>query len=301
MSLLRYLDESPRWLLVRGHTDRAKKVLQKAAHYNGVSFSSDQHLDCMLADIQNETINEKKAPVGSNENISYTKRFQRCISGILVLFRTPRLRQIVLLIYIDFFVVSMVYYGISLNGVNYGVNPFLYMVISGVSEIPAYTLSAPLIAKFGRRLPITWCFLICGGAIVSLAFVPNNDSTWGLTIFLVTVGKMFISVVYQVLYLYTMELLPTEVRLTGLGTTGCVSRIGSIFCPYVTELLGVSYPWLPSLLFGGFSIVAGLTNLGLHDTLGAPMPDTVEDVENYRKTRTPNEDDKTSELQKIKI
>ena len=39
----------------------------------------------------------------------------------------------------------------------------------GLVELPAYTLNAPLVAKFGRRLPSAGCFFVCAAA---LAFLP---------------------------------------------------------------------------------------------------------------------------------
>ena len=64
------------------------------------------------------------------------------------------------------------------SGANFGVNPFLYMIISGASELPAPIATIPRIAKIGRRLTVTWCFFFCGGAIASLSFIPKNDSEY---------------------------------------------------------------------------------------------------------------------------
>jgi len=42
-------------------------------------------------------------------------------------------------------------------------------------------------------------------------------------------------------------------------------------------------PWLPGLLFGGLSTAAGLISLLLPETLGRPLPQTIEDIEQWYK------------------
>ena len=44
---------------------------------------------------------------------------------------------------------------------------------------------------------------------------------------------------------------------------------------------------LPMILFGSFGIVGGLCTLVLPDTVGFPLPNTFEDVENIKKNSKP--------------
>ena len=74
-----------------------------------------------------------------------------------------------------FIVASTVYYGLSLNAVNFNLNPYNYMIFNGIIEIPAYTLVIPIIAKAGRVIPTTIFFVICGITIMVLAFIPSGE------------------------------------------------------------------------------------------------------------------------------
>ena len=48
-------------------------------------------------------------------------------------------------------------------------------------------------------------------------------------------------------------------------------------------------PWFPNVLFGVLCLVAGGLTLLLPETLGRPLPLTVEEVENWTRTLTPEE------------
>ena len=68
----------------------------------------------------------------------------------------------------------MVFYGMSINGVNFSADPYIYMALGGLMEIPSYTLTAAIIQKFGRRIPTAIGYLISGAAILALAFIPAS-------------------------------------------------------------------------------------------------------------------------------
>jgi len=46
-------------------------------------------------------------------------------------------------------------------------------------------------------------------------------------------GKMFISVTFSCIYVYSSELFPTEVRNVGLGTASMCARVSSMASAYV--------------------------------------------------------------------
>ena len=62
-----------------------------------------------------------------------------------------------------------------------------------------------------------------------------------------------------------------------------VSRIGSIASPYVLYLGDVTFFQLPFLVFGSFALLAGVSTLLLPDTLGAKLPQTMEEGEAFGK------------------
>ena len=83
------------------------------------------------------------------------------------------------------------------------------------------------------------------------------------------------SAVFQLIFLYTAELFPTLIRNTALGFSNTASGIGSIGAPFVIGLGGI----IPLIAMGSLAILGGLTGIVLPETLGRPLPHSLEQVE----------------------
>ncbi|MPC92480.1 hypothetical protein E2C01_087571 [Portunus trituberculatus] len=68
-----------------------------------------------------------------------------------------------------------VYFGLSLSGAIISDNPFLYMVLSALMEVPAYTLTIPLVRRLGSKGPLSSFFLTSGVVLLALAFTPSGQ------------------------------------------------------------------------------------------------------------------------------
>ncbi|CAL4250050.1 unnamed protein product, partial [Meganyctiphanes norvegica] len=150
-------------------------------------------------------------------------------------------------------------------------------------EAPAYSISAPIISRFGRRAPVASGFLISGIALLSLPFIPPGIS-W-LVMLLALVGKLCISASYQMAYVYVTELMPTVVRQQGVGYLGLGARIGSFISPFIIEALVTYVSWGPSVVFGVGSLLAGIITFTLHETKNLPLPDTIENLEEIMNSK----------------
>lgn len=63
-----------------------------------------------------------------------------------------------------------------------------------------------------------------------------------------------------------------------MGFVSTMSRIGSMAAPAVL-ILDEIMPALPSIIYGGSAVIAGLIAFMLPETLNIPLPETIEDVE----------------------
>lgn len=72
----------------------------------------------------------------------------------------------------------MVYFGLSLSGEYLSSDPYLYMVLTGLVEVPAYTLMIPVVTNYGRRSTIIVFFLLSGFMLLFQPFIPEGWC-WG--------------------------------------------------------------------------------------------------------------------------
>ncbi|KAK3778755.1 hypothetical protein RRG08_013026 [Elysia crispata] len=256
------LPESPRWLLQRGKTEEAARILQSVANKNGVKLTEKFK---SLEDVEIE---------GDKESIwqMFTHR--------VLLTRS-------LIVFFNWFVASMVYYGLSLNVGDLSGNIYLNFFLSAVVELVSYLCLLALLDRLGRKF---WqCFsMILGGVACIATMFPvmygGEDIQW-VTVALSLVGKFGGSAGFVVIYLYTAEIFPTVMRNSGMGLCSLCARIGGILAPYIGDLnvivdgdLGIA---LPLLIFGSLSVTAGLLVIFLPETSHKVLPDTVEDAKNF--------------------
>ncbi|XP_064084162.1 organic cation/carnitine transporter 2-like [Macrobrachium nipponense] len=189
---------------------------------------------------------------------------------------TVHIRIVTLVMTLCFCVSSLVFHGLTLSSKNFDINIFAYIIVGGLAEVPAYSLSAVIVDKFGRRKPLSICFFVCGVSLVAIVVSPQ-DITW-LIMLLAMVGKLGIASAGQMIYLYLSELYPTEYRLQGMGVAILAQRLGSMMGPVIISVISPLSWWGPSAVMGAVTLLASVATLALPETLGAVLPDTLGDL-----------------------
>ncbi|XP_070567620.1 organic cation transporter protein-like [Ptychodera flava] len=262
------LPESPRWLLSKGKSEKAEKVIRECAKYNGVNVPDEVYEE--IRGQKKEVEVEVEADRGS----------------FVDLFRLPNMRAKSFNIFYNWFTNSFVYYGLSLNTSNLGGNDFLAAFISAAVEVPAYIMSLFILdSPLGRRWSLSLTLLVGGIACLSTLFVPACDTSleW-LGITLSMTGKFAISASFAIVYVFSAELYPTPVRNIGMGISSMCARIGGILAPQML-LLGNLWEPLPLVVFGSTAVIAGLLTLLLPETLNKKLPETLEEGEAFGKKK----------------
>ncbi|XP_071800949.1 organic cation transporter protein-like [Asterias amurensis] len=260
--------ESPRWLLSKGKTAEAEKIVRKAAKINKVKIPESVFQDEPLETKDEEQV---KASVGR----TYT---------FFDLLRYPNMRKKAILIYFIWLSNNLVYYGLSFFSEDLGNDPYFSFFLAGAVEVPAYIVCQLLLGRIGRKWLICIFMTIGGVSLLCAMAIPTDMAT--VTLVIAMIGKLCISGSYAIVYLYAIELFPTPVRNVGVGMGSFVSRIGSIASPYVLYLGDVTFFQFPFLVFGSFALLAGVSTLLLPDTLGAKLPQTMEEGEAFGKNMT---------------
>jgi MFS family permease len=141
-------------------------------------------------------------------------------------------------------------------------------------QLPGYvyvilTLERP---AFGRKNSMCMFLVLSGLALFTHPLLPPTFPRARVAIAIL--GRFAANCSYTILNLFSAEQFPTVVRGVGMGGCVVVSRLGTMLAPYIL-LLGRYAP----CLFGAAALVSGLAALCLPETLGQPMPETLQDGE----------------------
>ena len=99
-------------------------------------------------------------------------------------------------------------------------------------------------------------------------------------------GKFLISASFCIIYVFSAELYPTEVRTIGVGCGSMIGKVGGFAAPLLIEVQNIDgFSWLPQTIFGVSSILSGIWCLYLPETKGLPILNTIEEAEQFHSKR----------------
>lgn len=253
------IDESVRWLLSQRRNEEALRILEKAARINKRRLPSVA-LEKLIEGNGNTktTTDEKSFPLWKAMNIFKARIF---ICSIL------------------WFSNVLVYFGMSLNSVLLGGDKYINFILVAAIEIPGVFLPLVTMDRFGRRYSICGCLLVTGVAVMTTLFIGEDMRT--LNLFLYLIGKLAITASFTILYFYTAEIFPTNVRSTLLSFCSTLGRFGSMIAP-MTMYLAKYFPQAPSILFGVCALLSGVLSLLMPETKATALPDTIEEAQNFK-------------------
>jgi len=241
------IPESPRWLMSHGKNVKATEVIKRAARLNK---------------LPSPDLLPEKISTSVNQGVS------ALVTNKILLIR-------LLLMSFNWTVITLCFYGLSLNSANTG-DLFLSMAAMAAVEIPAYLAALVLMEFSGRRNILFFCQLLAGFSCVIAGFIPTDYYYPKLILSLF--GKMGASAGFAVVFVYTAELFHTSVRNSAVGLCSMVARIGALLAPTIAGLDSV-LPVLPFLIMGGGATMAGCCAFFLPETRGLLLPESLEEAE----------------------
>lgn len=268
---LPFVSESPRWLLVRGRTKEALQVLNRFATLNGKKKLPD---NLCLAN-----------PCGSKEDETNTTNNQES------LWSTKWAANRMVTVMLSGFGVGFVYYGIQLNVENLNFNLYISVTLNALMEIPAVLIATFLLGFTNRRLLFSVSTYIAGVSCLLCTFLSGKSSNsskaqkvggnWTQLI-IEAIGFMGASTAFDILYVYCVELFPTNVRNFSVSMLRQALMLGASMAPLLV-VVGRLSPSLSFLVFGLLSICSGVMTLWLPETRNAPLYETLKQQEEEEK------------------
>ncbi|XP_076443492.1 organic cation transporter protein-like [Babylonia areolata] len=296
--LIFFLEESVRWLVANGRVEHAERILKKAAAQNKVSqvdvlnvFRTKvlrQHTSDEGHDLKNgasEVPGEHPNSLLGSHSASGDKE-DLPKYGITDFFRHKHVFICTVINGFAWAVNAVTYYGLSMTSVTLADNMYLGFFLSTVVELPS-VVAFILIERFGRKRICDIFHIVAGLSLlasVTLSSLAGDNQASNIAgLILNLVGKFAISGSFAVLFLYTPEQFPTNLRNASLGVASMTGRVGAMIAPY-SRTLSRHFPWAPGTIFGVLCLLMPVCMRLLPETCGRELPQTITDMELYIST-----------------
>lgn len=239
------LPESIRWLMINGYREKAMAIIRKATKNRTTAILSENEENDGPNDANHEaSLNEELITDtgGADEQATHLNRdrLSSSTTGSDALKTTNIFNSNVMMIRVAicsacWMTNTFVYFGLSLNVVTFDGNKYINFILVVLAEIPSIFATYFLIERLGRRWSFGGSMLVCGLACIASTLAPNTVPAIGLSLYIL--AKCSITVSFTVLYVYTAEMFPTNLRHSLLSFCSMVGRIGAIIAPQTPLLV----------------------------------------------------------------
>ncbi|XP_023140305.2 solute carrier family 22 member 13-like isoform X1 [Amphiprion ocellaris] len=253
-----FIPESARWLLNRGRTEEAKKLIIKAA-----------------------AINKRPIPDSLLEEIKVTNTVND--GGIKLIFGSRLLARYFFIVSLAWFSLNLSIYSLYFDMASLGLSIFVTQLLFGVFEVPALLLSMWLLEILGRKILFTAVLLIGGLCSMLILAVPESYAIASTC--LAVASRVCMIFMASVCAVYMQELFPTSVRQSATALGSIAGRAGSIVAPLL-NMLSVYHWAIPISILSSFTIISGALGLLLPETRNKELPETASDAEGNRSKTT---------------
>jgi len=255
------LPESPRWLISRNKKEKVLRILDHAAKVNRQHLPINRILEA----------DKKDEKLASDSDLK--------TATILDLFWPPTILVRSSIMFLNWMVTTMCYYGLTSAASTLTPDLYLNYSLAILVEIPAHFAALLLLDRLGRKPVLGYSQLLAGVTCIAAGFVTSPGLRW-LQITLSLIGKFGATASFAIVFVYTAEMFPTEIRSTAVGASSLCGRVGGIIAPQIAMLSTVWAP-LPLLVMGAGSFLGGiLVFIFLPETLGKKLPDSMQEALN---------------------
>lgn len=242
---------SVRWLQAKGKNEEAMEILRKVAKWN-------------------------KKTIPDNITLTITKKEQQS-SGKL--FSNCKMTLSTLIQGAIWFSSAICYFGLQLAADDLEGSVYTDFIYLSIVAIPGVMIGMFISSKFGRKPAILLPLFIAGCSSLAVAFIPQRGQWKTVRTVLGIIGKCFATSALEGLYVWSVELFPTNVRSKGTGFTQACARVGCSIAPFAAKGLKPISRSLPFIALAIPALVSSVCGLYLPETKNRKMVNTIEQAD----------------------
>ena len=244
------LPESPRFHLVQGKDQEAKKTLE------------------LLANVAGSNISMEKI------DLIYTIKTHSILEQIKDFKAYPIMLKETLVTMFTWCFMSLVMYGYHFSWGKLSNNIYIAYAAAASSEVIVPLATVPIVDYLGRKYAVIF-FLISTITCNLVAMINYQfDENWSVELLASLIGSMAISGAFNLMYLMTIERAPTSHcgMIVSLGNG--MARAGAIFSPQINLIYGITSRRVPLAIYAGIALLSLIGISMLSDTTGLSIPET---------------------------
>ncbi|BFZ14544.1 hypothetical protein BsWGS_17583 [Bradybaena similaris] len=301
-------DESLRWLVTNKRHVDIQRVLKKASRANKVDVQTILALlnpgpglmapvDGTVTSLLPPHVNDGHPP--NDSKVTVTNKADESVKThnnlpdktspkeemrLMAFIKNKRVLMTTLISCYMWLTASITYYGLLMMSTSLTDSLYLGVFLSVVAELPTAFIYILAIDRLGRKRFLIGSQILAGVSLLAatvLANVPIADNIPGIGIIIISVtilGKFAVSTAFAILWLYSAELYPTNLRNTGFGISSLAARVGGMIAPY-SRTFSRYVPWGPGAVFTALCLLVPVMLRFLPETTGRELPQTLADFE----------------------
>jgi len=256
-----FMPESASWMLTHDQVERTFSTVQKIARFNGNELS-EQESNELEVDLYAIRKAIELQPAASLSELIKSKK---------VVFR--------FLICVCVSMIGHILYDCHARNLELlPVSSYVTFTLFAALFIPSQIFSGIVMNRYGRRPTVIISFGITCALNCVIAFVNLDAVSIYLSAGFLLTAEFFNVASYSTIMTIMSEVLPTVIRARAVTLATCASALGLTMSPQIIYL-GTKMRGLPSIVFAIVSFVGASLTVLLPETLGKPLPQTLEDGE----------------------
>ena len=197
--------------------------------------------------------------------------------SILNVFKYTRWCRIYLIVAINWILIKFATVGGNGYAAMSSNNPFMMLTMNAmIDAISCITSDLLMSFVFGRKIGTIVSSAIAGSFYIMAGLLTAN---WPLsTIILLMLSRFFLTMAYNIQFLYSTEVCPTVVRCRAYAIMTSLGAIGALVSPQFIALQKF-HQSLPLLSFGMATFIVAAISIFLPESKGRKMPQSLLDGE----------------------